>query len=525
MADRNETSGSLARKRNQEVIVIEARERLEAARLRVAAYARVSTDSGDQLNSFAAQSRYFTTLISGNDDWSLVDVYADEGVTGTSAQKREDFQRLMMDCRRGLIDKVLTKSVSRFARNTKECLQAIRELKALGIGVYFEEQRVDTARISGELLTTIFASLAQEESQSISNKTRWSLEQRMRNGSFNTCTAPFGFRLIDGKLHVVEKEAEIVRDIFAAYLNGETARFIARRLNASGAGDLKWQARRIDYILKNERYAGNALLQKRYTTVGLPRALKYNRGERKMYFVQGSNEAIISQETFDRAQALRKRRGKNTCAQPWPLSGKMICGHCGKALRKKQINGKLYVTCRTHEESLELCPVTQIPEAEVLDKFCLVYYQLKHYGEPILRQMLSHLREIQKKRLLWDEEAIALNNRISELIDQNQLLTKLNQQGLVDSDIFISSSNELAEQLRAAKLAKERLMLAASDETAAKTRAMLEALQDGPDYLDVLDEALFEELVEAIVLENDGYLIFRLVNGLELREAVERTGW
>ena len=169
MAEKLMTDGSMAlREKQYRVITIEATEKPQNAKLRVAAYARVSSASDDQLNSFAAQNRHYSDLISSKDNWRMVDIYADEGITGTSAEKREDFQRLLADCRRGLIDRVLVKSISRFARNTKECLETIRELKSLGVGVYFEKENIDTATMSGEMMTALFASFAQAESESIS---------------------------------------------------------------------------------------------------------------------------------------------------------------------------------------------------------------------------------------------------------------------------------------------------------------------------------------------------------------------
>ena len=179
MAEKQMTNGNTALQEKQSrVITIGADEKPKNIRLRVAAYIRVSSASEDQLNSFAAQNRYYTNLISGKENWSLVDIYADEGITGTSAEKREDFQRLLADCRRGLIDRVLVKSISRFARNTKECLEVIRELKNLGIGVCFEKENIDTSTMSGEMMTTLFASFAQAESESISGNMRWSYQRR-----------------------------------------------------------------------------------------------------------------------------------------------------------------------------------------------------------------------------------------------------------------------------------------------------------------------------------------------------------
>ena len=193
MGEKPMVEGSLAKKQPQ-VIVIEADKELRPKKLRVAAYARVSSDSADQLNSFMAQARYYTTYITSKEEWTFVDLYADEGITGSSAAKRAEFQRLIADCRRGLIDKVLCKSISRFARNTIDCLETIRLLKDLGVGVCFEEQNIDTAQMSGELLTAIFAAISQKESESISQNTQWGNQRRMANGCSATTTTTGSLR-------------------------------------------------------------------------------------------------------------------------------------------------------------------------------------------------------------------------------------------------------------------------------------------------------------------------------------------
>ena len=264
---------ALAEKRPR-VIKIESAERPQNVWLRVAAYTRVSSDSEDQLNSFAAQNRYYTELISDKAEWRMVDIYADEGITGTSVAKRDDFQRMMADCRRGLIDQILVKSISRFARNTKDCLQNIRELKELGVNVRFEREGIDTVNVSSELITAIYAAFAQKESESISGNMRWSYQRRMESGEFNTCKAPWGFRLDGRKLKVYEPETDIVQRIFHEYLSGKNPQEIADDLNASCLTERVWNYKAVDYILQNERYAGNALLQKRYTPDMLSRQQK-----------------------------------------------------------------------------------------------------------------------------------------------------------------------------------------------------------------------------------------------------------
>lgn len=331
---------NLARKQ----IYIPATQPEEEIVLRVAAYCRVSTDSEDQINSFAAQNNHYTEMITAHDQWELVDIYADSGITGTSAKKRKDFQRLLADCRKGYIDKVLVKSISRFARNTTECLEAIRELKSLGISIYFEEHNIDTKMVSSEMLTAVIASCAQAESKSISRNMRWSVQKRMENGTFNTCRAATGFQLSKNGLEIAPEEAAVIYSIYADYLQGKNSREIADRLNREGSLNRRWSKPSIDYILMNERYTGNALLNKRYTTDTLPRAQKPNRGERPMYYVQNSNPAIISQEMYDQAMHLRSsRRVEMGDTDSRPFSKRLYCGclcrskkRCGQVQRDCQ---------------------------------------------------------------------------------------------------------------------------------------------------------------------------------------------
>lgn len=526
MDEQKKTSGSLALNSAPQVITIPPSDPVRARKLRVAAYARVSSSSEDQLNSFAAQNARYTELITANPEWELVDVYADKGITGTSAEKREDFQRLLADCRRGRVDKILVKSSSRFARNAKECLETVRELKALGVGVCFEEQGIDTSELAGEFLTAIFAMMDQKESENISDNLRWSIDMRMRAGKYNTCTAPFGYRLVKGKLELIPDQAAVIRYIYDAYLSGKTAGDIAAELNLFSEGK-PWKAQRIDYILTNERYSGNAVLRKRYTTDALPRKIKYNHGQKPMYFVERINEAAISRDVFDKAQELRRRRGNSqvpgTAGQRPLANGWLRCGCCGKVLRPKCINGKWYMACRGHEESTEMCGLPPIAEEAAVSAVLHLYHKLRHQGLPILTQLLADLQAARKGKLLWSLDIVALNQKIADITRQDRLLAQLKQQGLVDPDIFISRRNELAEQLRALKLEKERSLEAEEDQTIRQTQELIEALEAGPDFLDAFDGELFRELVDKIVVESNDRLRFRLINGLELTEPIERT--
>jgi len=528
MSDKEKTNGSLAMA--PRVITIPAANQETARKLRVAAYTRVSSNSKDQEHSFAAQNAYFSKLITDNPDWELADIYADQGITGTSIDKRDDFLRMMEDCRKGRIDRILVKSSSRFARNTKESLAAVRELKSLNISVYFEEQNIDTAQVSGEVLIAMFAALAQRESEAISERVRWSYRVRMSKGRFSTCKAPYGYRLVKDHLEIQEDEASIIRHIFDRYLAGVSMENIAKEITALGCptrdGTQYWQLTSIQYILQNEKYAGDSLSQKKYTTRSFPRQQKINHGERKQYLVIDSHPAIISREIFQKVQELLTQRSAAIHPRsdvPHAFARKVVCGHCGTLCKRKNCGGSVNWACRRHDKSITACPNTQVPEEQMKNAFLHVYYNLKHYGTSILTQLISDLYAARTGSLLWSENIVEINKQISDIASQERLLAQLKQQGVVDPDIFISRSNQLAERRRELKLQKERILRSEEDHTIQQTQDLLDVLESGPDWLDDFDEQLFSDLVEKIVVVDNETLRFRLLNGLEVTEKIERT--
>lgn len=271
--------------------------------LRVAAYCRVSSDSADQLHSYAAQIRYYTDLIQSHEGWEMVDIYADEGITGTRMDKREDFNRLLADCRRGKIDKVLVKSISRFARNTRDCLASLRELFRLGVSVLFEKENIDTGTLTTELMVSVSSSLAQQESVSISQNQQMSYQRRMERGEFITCTAPYGYRMPDGKnLIIEESEAREVRWMFQAYLDGKSVKRIAEEMNRKEVHNSwkrgVWYEQLIRKMLSNEKYVGDSLCQKTYTANTFPFVKKTNHGEVDQYYIENTHPAIIMGNGF-----------------------------------------------------------------------------------------------------------------------------------------------------------------------------------------------------------------------------------
>ena len=530
MAEEHLTDGTTALAAQPRVIKIEVSEKPQNVRLRVAAYTRVSSDSDDQLNSFAAQNRYYTELISSKPEWRMVDLYADEGITGTSAEKRKDFQRMMADCRRGLIDQILVKSISRFARNTRDCLQSIRELKTLGVNVRFEREGIDTANVSSELITAIYAAFAQKESESISGNMRWSYQRRMESGKFVPTTMPFGYVRVHNTIMIEPEEAVVVYQIFYRYINGENTKEIAQWLNrqretCSAAAHREWTFRAVARILNNEKYTGDSLWQKSYSTNSFPSKRRPNRGEREQYFAENTHPAIIEKWVYQKARQLLKTRAAWTGQESVEniFYGKIVCGNCGARLRYRRWNGRDYYSCRNHANAKDTCGVTPILESELRNAFCRLHYKLKHQGISILGEMLTNFQIIRSRRMLWSADIVSLNKKISDLSNQNQTLTFLKQQGLVDPDIFISKTNELIKQLRQAKQEKERLMDAENDLAEMQTQHLIDTLEDGPDFLESFDTELFHELVDKIIIENNDSIRFCLKNGMELREAIERT--
>lgn len=520
--------GTAARKRSgYNIITIEATKKPEDVKLRVAAYARVSSDSEDQENSLAAQTRYYTSQITEKPQWEMVDIYADDGISGTSMEKRADFLRLMKDCRRGLIDKILVKSISRFARNTTECLESVRELQAMGISVYFEKENIDTGRISSEMMLTIFASFAQQESESISGNMTWAWQKRMENGTFIPSSQPYGYCVIDGQIVVDELRAKHIRTIFSLYLSGmstlDIAHYMAEQSKvAPELREIKWTYKGVTRILKNEKYTGNSLWQKRITTESFPHKKVKNRGERQQYYAEGTHPPIIDQETFDRTQALMCKQNRHktpsTEANSSVFKGSMICEHCGCLLRRKTIRGVGYRTCRSRDDKNTECTLLPVRESDVEILFCRMYYKLKHY--PILSQMLADLRKAAENRLLWREDVVALNKKISDIASQEQMLASLKKQGLIDPDIFIAQSNALARQLREIKRQKERILDSDSDDTIARTQDMVEVLDNGPDFIERIEPELYHGLVEQIKVGDNDHFVIQLKNGLELPETL-----
>ena len=327
--------------------------RIDMRPKRVAAYCRVSTDREEQEHSFETQKAMYTEMIMMKPTWQMAGIYADEGITGTVAKKRPGFMKMIKDCRKGKIDMIVTKSVSRFSRNNLDCLMYVRELKQLGIPIIFEKEGINTIQVSSELLLTLFGALSQAESESISMNVKLGIRQSLKNGNVRFSYKTFlGYRKgADGQPEIVPEQADIVRRIYNDFLAGATYLEIAKRLTEEKVptmgGGSRWFSERIKSILKNEKYKGDALLQKTYITDPISKRVKKNNGELPMYYVENSHPAIIERRIFDRVQEeIARRAGKKKVKQTgtktelgrysgkYALTELLYCGECGTPYRR-----------------------------------------------------------------------------------------------------------------------------------------------------------------------------------------------
>ena len=341
--------------------------------IRVAAYARVSSGKDAMLHSLSAQVSYYNNLIQNHPGWIFCGIYADEAVTGTK-DSRDQFQKLLADCRAGMVDLVITKSISRFARNTVTLLQTVRELKNLGVDVYFEEQNIHSLSSDGELFLTILASYAQEESRSASENQKWRVRDKFRNGIPWSGTI-LGYRYgADG--YVIEPmEAETVRLIFESYLQGMGLVSIAKLLNAQSRTSRygrPWGKSSIMRVLRNSTYTGNLLLQKTYSENHLTKCTRQNNGELPKYYIEDAHEAIIPQRQFNAVQEEIQRRAKkhytpNATKKQYPFTGKLVCAGCGKHYRRKvTATGPTWICPTYNTQGKAACPSKRIPESTLI---------------------------------------------------------------------------------------------------------------------------------------------------------------
>ncbi|MEG1651120.1 MAG: recombinase family protein [Oscillospiraceae bacterium] len=494
---------------------------------RVAAYCRVSSDSCDQLHSFAAQVKFYTEYIGENPQWFLADIYADEGLTGTEMTKREDFNRLISDCRKGKIDRLLTKSISRFARNVVDCLKVARQLKEYGVSILFEKENIDTAYMSSEMLLAISGAQAQEESISISKNIRMSIRKRMAQGTYIASSAPYGYRLVNNELEIIPEQAEIVKLIYDSFLSGMGKKKIADMLNDKqiphNQNGKKWHITAISYILSNERYVGDALFQKSYQTETLPFKKKTNDGELDKYYVESINPAIISKDTFYAAQSLKEKRSAScsTKPQPRPLTGKIMCA-CGHCYRQISDNEIIYWECRKHNFNSSECSSRRIPETDIYNAFVSMINKLTLNREYILLSIIKYTEQMNAKNGGTQGRVHEIDRQIRDYNAQSLALSRLKTKGFIDASDFMMQSNQIGNFV--SKLRAERRQLMQDDETDEmlyQLKILNSIIENTESCITEFNESLFNDIVKQIIVPSKTEISFKMLGELTFTEKIE----
>ena len=501
------------------------------AKRRTAAYARVSTDSEEQLTSYEAQVDYYTKYIKERADWEFVRVYTDEGISATNTKKRDGFKQMIADALDGKIDLIITKSVSRFARNTVDSLVTVRQLKEKGVEVYFEKENIYTLDSKGELLITIMSSLAQEESRSISENVTWGQRKRMAEGKVSL---PYGQFLgyekgEDGLPKIVESEAEIVRMIFRLFIEGKTPSAIAKHLASQGipspAGKKTWQVATVKSILTNEKYKGDALLQKGFTVDFLTKKRKVNEGEVPQYYVQNSHPAIIEPEEFDAVQAEIERRKSlgrpSRCNSPF--STKIICGDCGGFYGSKVWGSntkyrRVIWRCNEKYKGDKKCKTSHVTEDDVKQRFFLAFNSLKDCREELIancrlsQSILCDCTEI-------DAELEELRRDIEVVVELSRKVIYENAHVAVDQDEWCERNNSYLERHRKAVegVAKLEKLKCERQNKYLMLETFIKGIELRPLVLEEFDDKLWAVAIDMVLVMPNGRLVFSFKDGTRIK--------
>jgi DNA invertase Pin-like site-specific DNA recombinase len=501
---------------------------LKVNRLRVCAYVRVSTNQAEQQESFSTQVQHYTSYINGNPAWQFAGIYSDNALSGKNAAKRPDFMRMVEDAENKKFDLIITKSISRFARNVQDCLETVRKLKSLGIAVHFQKEGINTLTAESELMLSILSSVAEEELASISQNMKWSNQRRFKKGKFSVTTKRFlGYdKNSDGSLVINEDQASIVRRIFKDYLSGLGAYRIAKGLEADGIknifGKVKWAESSIRDILKNEKYAGDARLQKTFRTTVYNR--KRNYGEVPMYYVKDSHPAIISREDFEMVQELMAERAKSKGNQEgdrekyqnrYALTGTIVCGHCGNKFKRHIDN------CGTVAESVcwicssyikDSCGVGRIKEETIKGLFVRMFNRIDQ------RLLKDYKAQIEKEKI--DNERIGkLDEEIERLIKQERALFLI--EGYANHNLVKAEHEELVKKLTRLQTERSDWMAEINkrDNRMAKTLELEGIIKAKGGSIIEFNDDLYRSIVDRILVKERTKLIFELKNGLAFEES------
>lgn len=490
---------------------------------RVAAYCRVSTNSADQQNSYNTQVRYYTRYIKSRTEWTLVDIFADEGLSGTSSEKRENFQRMITMCELKQIDLVVTKSVSRFARNVKETLEYVRKLKLLGIGVVFEKEGINTLSMGDEMLLNTFAAIAQEESVSISQNVRFSIKKKMESGEYINGCVPFGYRLENKVMIPFEPEAEIVRSLFQGYLNGasltELCRYLEKKSISPRNQGAKWNVRVISKMLSNEKYIGDSLYQKKYRETTVPFTQHINDGQEEQYYAAGTHEGIVDKEIFASVQELLKKRRElysrpEVAPAKYPFTHRIQCSECGTFYRRRIVNGSVVWGCNQHIEDRTACDSHYYREDRIMDAFIGIINRLRFAEEGIIAESI----ELTEKAILLKKrnnlQAMESSQSMAELNAKLLMLEQLKSKGYLAPDVFESQSREINGQINEIKTKRIQSLSSALDVALEEFKTLQARMNEIDEPLDSFDPKLFEEVIKGMTVNNRDEMTFRLIGDL-----------
>lgn len=499
----------------------------EKPKLRVAAYCRVSTDSDEQATSYETQIAHYTEYISKNPEWVMAGIFADDGISGTNTKKREEFNRMIDECMAGNIDMIITKSISRFARNTLDCLKYIRQLKEKNIPVFFEKESINTMDSKGEVLLTIMASLAQQESQSLSQNVKLGLQYRYQQGKVQVNHNRFlGYtKDANGNLIIEPKQAEIVKRIYREYLEGYSMDKIAASLEAdgilTGAGKAKWHTSTINKILRNEKYIGDALLQKTYTTDFLTKTRVKNNGTVPQYYVEDDHEAIIPKDVFLLVQEelVRRRRvhtsknGARHCYSCKHCFAQMVfCGECGEFYRRVHWNNRgcksiVWRCCSRLDNTGHSCRSRTVKE-NLLEQITLdAINQVLCEKDDFLKTLQTNIATVIRQGDTLSPEVI--DERLQEL--QKELLEKANRKD--DYDDIADEILRIRDMRRQAEVDS-----VVKDEQVKQINDLQDFIKSQPTTITEFDEILVKRLIAKITVFEDYFAVeFRSGITIEIR--------
>lgn len=511
--------------------------------LRVAAYCRVSTDDEEQLTSYEAQRNYYTDKIMTNPEWTMAGLFADEGITGTSAQKRPEFLRMIRKCRQKKIDMILTKSISRFARNTVDSLHYIRALKELGIAVVFEEQNINTLDSESEMLITMLSAFAQSESENMSANVSWGKRQAMREGRVSAVSRNlFAYKKDDdGMLVIVPEQAEIVRQIYRQFLAGASVRMIKDNLESckipNAKGETKWTISSIQYILGNEKYCGDVLMQKTFRTDCISRKVLRNTGQLPMYFIQNDHEGIVDRETFDAVQVELARRkaarspsknsstGLTSYTSKYALSERLVCGECGTLYRRctwaKNGNKRVVWRCVSRlDYGTKYCHDSPTLDEQSLQRSILAAVNASMSGKAAL---IDDITDAMRYELIPSRDSgLSLGEIERQIKEQEREFHELFSRMQDNSDLMSHAGDfqRITDKLAALKEEQAHHMECDKKDAAAmwRLRSATDILAKNSGEIAKWDESMIRQLVDTVKVLSANKLKIYLHGGIEIEQ-------